>query len=206
MERFTATRAAIQGLIERAADDTERMKWYQLEMVLVLAEATGRRLGSIRQLRWEDWDFERNTVRWCSQSDKKRREWLVPVPESLISEVKAYRVKVVTDTLRQGVTLSLLMFPDAPDSNRATDRHELRTWLEIAEKKAGLAKLDGALWHAYRRGWASSRKHMPVTDVAEVGGWKDIGTLLKCYTVADNHTMLEVMESPRKISDKAVSR
>jgi integrase len=30
------------------------MKWLQLELCLVLAEATGRRLGSIRQLRWDD--------------------------------------------------------------------------------------------------------------------------------------------------------
>lgn len=69
---------------------------------------------------------------------------------------------------------------------------------EVAEKKAELPKLDGALWHAHRRGWATSRKHMPVSDVAAVGGWKDIGTLLKCYTQADSDTMLAVMASPKK--------
>jgi hypothetical protein len=72
--------------------------------------------------------------------------------------------------------------------------------------KAGLEKLDGALWHAYRRGCASSRKHLPVADVAAEGGWRDIRTLLKCYTQADSDTMLAVMESPKKISEKAVSR
>lgn len=45
---------------------------------------------------------------------------------------------------------------------------------------------------------------MPVADVTAVGGWKDIGTLLKCYTQADADTMLAVMESPKKISEKAV--
>lgn len=85
-----------------------------------------------------------------------------------------------------------LMFPDARDSSHATDRHEFRTWLEMAEAKAELPKLDGALWHAYRRGWATSRKHLPVADVAAVGGWRDIGTLLKCYTQADSDTMLAV--------------
>lgn len=113
---------------------------------------------------------------------------------------------MVTETLKQGSTLNPLMFPDANDPSRSVDRHEFRTWLEIAEAKAGLEKLDGALWHAYRRSWASSRKHLPVADVAAVGGWKDIGTLLKCYTQADSDTMLAVMESPKKISEKAVSR
>lgn len=199
VERFTATRQAIQQLIEGSQSDGEQRRWFKLDMALVLAEATGRRLGSIRQLAWADWDFENNTIRWRSESDKKRREWIVPVPTSLLAEVKAYRV-------RMGGMFGGLMFPDAGDVTRATDRHEFRTWLEIAEERAKLPKLDGALWHAYRRGWATSRKHLPVADVAAVGGWRDIGTLLKCYTQADSDTMLAVMESPKKISEKAVSR
>lgn len=216
VERFTATRKAIlelaeapipsnpkwspdeRSVAEKRHEDFRR-NWWKLDMALVLAEATGRRLGSIRQLRWDDWDFERCTVRWRGVTDKKGKEWLVPIPESLLAEVKSYRVKM-------GGMFGGFMFPDPNDISKATDRHEFRTWLEVAEKKAGLPKLDGALWHAYRRGWASSRKHMPVSDVAAVGGWKDIGTLLKCYTQADSDTMLAVMESPKKISERAVSR
>lgn len=198
VERFTATRAAIQELMAESESDAEIRRWNMLDMTLVLAEATGRRLGSIRQLHWDDWNFENRTVRWRGSADKKRREWVVPVPEPLIAEVKAYRV-------RMGGMFGGLMFPDRKDPTVAADRHEFRTWLEMAEQKAELPKLDGALWHAYRRGWATSRKHLPVSDVAAVGGWKDIGTLLKCYTQADADTMLQVMESPKKISEKAVS-
>jgi integrase len=120
VERFNATREAIRVLIEESGTDNERRRWYKLDMALVLAEATGRRLGSIRQLAWSDWDFDRNTVRWRSESDKKRREWVVPVPASLMAEVKAYRV-------RMGGMFGGLMFPDAEDPTRATDRHEFRT-------------------------------------------------------------------------------
>src|SRR5665647_88610 len=120
-------------------------------------------------------------------------------PCFLLAETKAYRV-------RMGGMFGGLMFPSQNDLTVPTDRHEFRTWLELAETKAALEKLDGALWHAYRRGWATSRKHLPVADVAAVGGWRDIGTLLKCYTQADSDTMLAVMESPKKISEKAVSR
>jgi hypothetical protein len=34
----------------------------------------------------------------------------------------------------------------------------LDKWLSVAEKKAKWPKLDGSLWHAYRRKWAIERK------------------------------------------------
>jgi hypothetical protein len=58
------------------------------------------------------------------------------------------------------------------------------------------------LWHAYRRGWATARKDLPIKDVAAVGGWKDIQTLVNCYQQADDDTMLLVMSHPKKISER----
>jgi hypothetical protein len=46
------------------------------------------------------------------------------------------------------------------------------------------------LWHPYRRKWATERKHLSITDVAEAGGWKDTVTLLTCYARPDNETLL----------------
>jgi hypothetical protein len=66
-------------------------------------------------------------------------------------------------------------------------------------------QLDGSLWHAYRRSWATSRKGLPVADVAAAGGWSDISTLLNCYQQADHQTLLDVMSHSKKISEaKAV--
>jgi hypothetical protein len=48
------------------------------------------------------------------------------------------------------------------------------------------AKLDGSLWHAYRRKWAIERKHLPLKDVAAAGGWKDVNTLLEIYQQPDD--------------------
>jgi hypothetical protein len=39
-------------------------------------------------------------------------------------------------------------------------------------------------------------------DVAAVGGWKDIQTLVNCYQQADDETMLRVMSHPKKISQR----
>ena len=72
-------------------------------------------------------------------------------------------------------------------------RDVLAKWLRQAERKAGLPKLDGSLWHAYRRGWATSRKNLPTLDEAAAGGWNYMGTLLLCYQQPDNATMLAVM-------------
>ncbi len=70
-ERFNATRSAVQHLVSESKTDVERRKWLKLEMTLVLAEATGRRLGSIRQLEWSDVDLNAETIHWRADTDKK---------------------------------------------------------------------------------------------------------------------------------------
>lgn len=111
-ERFTKTREAAQQLAAREGNTGEqRAQWLQLELALVIAEAAGRRLGSIRQLRWDAWDFQRQTVRWRGATDKKNHNAVIPIPQSLVDEVTAYRVRVVRDALKQGAALSALIFP-----------------------------------------------------------------------------------------------
>lgn len=51
-------------------------------------------------------------------------------------------------------------------------------------------------FHAYRRKWATERKHLPVKDVAEAGGWLDTRSLELCYQQADEETMLAVVSEP----------
>jgi hypothetical protein len=68
----------------------------------------------------------------------------------------------------------------------------------VAEKEAKLPKLDGSMWHAYRRKWAIERKHLPVKDVAAAGGWKDVNTLLEIYQQPDEESILAVTSETRK--------
>ena len=53
--------------------------------------------------------------------------------------------------------------------------------------------LKGGQWHAYRRKWATERKHMPDVDVAAAGGWAELTSLKKAYQQADEATMLKVV-------------
>ena len=86
------------------------------------------------------------------------------------------------------------------------DRHLFSTWLLVAERHAGLPKLEGGLWHPYRRKWATERKHRPLKDVAAAGGWKDIDTLLRCYQQPDEDTVLAVMSEERKLEARAFAQ
>ena len=50
-----------------------------------------------------------------------------------------------------------------------------------------------SLRHAYRRKWATERKHLPDTDVAAAEGWQNSLKLRKVYQQADAETMLHVV-------------
>jgi integrase len=197
-ERYQRTRTAVQELGTSAQSESERNRWLKVELALVLAEGTGRRLSSIRQLRWEDFDFERGMVRWRAEADKKRREQVVPLPEQLLAEIRSLRRKLGS--------VGGWIFARASDGIQPMDRHRFDHWLRVAENVAGLPKLRGGLWHPYRRKWATERKHLSLKDVAAAGGWQDTETLLTCYQHPDQETLLAVMNEERKVRDGAVSQ
>ena len=193
-ERFVSTREAMQELASKAESEEVRSRWIKLELALVLAEATGRRLNSIRQLRWEDFDIKHRTVRWRAEADKKRRESIVPLPEDLVDEIKTFRKRLGA--------LGGWVFTRVSDGEQPMDRHLFDKWLAVAERRAHLPKLKGGLWHPYRRKWATERKNLSLKDVAAAGGWKDTETLLRCYQQPDEETMLAVMSEKRKLRER----
>lgn len=173
-ERYHVTRTKVQELSNSAKNDVSRRKWLKLELALVLAEATGKRLGSIRQLHWEDFDYKASTIRWRAEADKKGVGSTVRIPPALRDEIRAFQVKL-------GGSFGGLMFPSHSDPSKALTRDAFGHWLRKAEELAKLPKLDGSLWHAYRRGWATARKDLPIKDVAagrRVEGHPDSGQLL----------------------------
>jgi integrase len=195
-DRYQATRTAMQELIAAAEATCERQRWIKMELALVLAEGTGRRLGAIRQLRWGDILWDRSSIRWRAEADKRRREWVVPAPDGLLGELRQFQ-------RRLGAVGGWVF---AAERNPAVpmDRHLFDRWLVHAERKARLPKLEGGLWHPYRRKWATERKHLSITDVAAAGGWQDTATLLTCYQQPTNDALLAVMSEERKVRDVAV--
>jgi integrase len=161
-ERFNKVRQSIQQLSDQAQEARERDRWIRLELALVLAEGTGRRIGSIRQLRWSDVAYDPPSILWRAEFDKRRREQRVPIPESLATYIRSTRARLaaVGDhwVFKQA-------YKDAPWAPA-----QCQDFLRQAEAAAGVEKLDGGLWHAYRRKWATERKELPLKDVAAARG------------------------------------
>lgn len=196
-ERYEATIAAMQQLRSDSESDEDRLRWSRMEFALYLAERTGKRLGSIRQLRWEDFAFEQQIVRWRAEADKKGYSWQVPMPADFFEAVKRFQ--------REIGAVGGYVFA-APNSREGMmDRHLFDKWLSVAEKKAKLPKLDGGLWHPYRRKWAIERKDLSTADVAAAGGWKDLTTLLEVYQQPDARSVLAVTSTPLKLREKGVA-
>jgi integrase len=191
-QRFEKIRTAMQEL----AEQTGNQRWVRMELALVLAEATGRRIGSIRQLAWPDFDFTVATIRWRAETDKKRKEWVVPMPTALVDEVKRFRVRL-------GGAFGGLVFPSPTDPSRPLGREVFQHSLSDAAIHAKLPARGG--WHSFRRKWASERKHHPQADVLAAGGWspKSASVLTECYQFADSETMLAVMSESRKVTERS---
>ena len=191
-ERFDATPRAIQARAALApAGSLEEFLWIRLELALVLAEATGRRIGAIRQLRWEDIDYDSPAITWRADADKMGVLWTIDLAAPLIAELRQFQARL---SGIGGWVFPSTRFPDQP-----MDRWAMVKWLLVAEKDAGLPKLVGGVWHPYRRKWAMERKHWPIRDVAAVGGWKSIRSLVECYAQFDRETMRAVVNEPRKL-------
>ncbi len=196
-ERYQATMTALRKLRAATKDGPTRDRWLKIDFAVFLAEATGRRLGSIRQLRWEDFRYGDQIIHWRAEADKKGYQWQIPMPKKFMNKVKRYQ--------RQFGAIAGPVFPAAKSKDGIMDRHLFDRWLTEAEDAAKLAKLDGSLWHAYRRKWATERKHLNPKDVAAAGGWKDIATLLEVYQQADEKSVLAVMSDPRKLHDRGLT-
>ena len=189
-DRYQATRA-------KTDDVTMEIRWNgkpetvrsHLSEVLDVIHGTGHRLSAVLQLQYQDLalqDGPHGAIRWPAATDKTGKEALVPIGP----DVRAAIDRVLRE--RPGIGGAYL-FPAPGDLAKPVSRHLAAKWLEEAEKLAGLPKLDGSLWHAYRRKWATERKHLPDADVAAGGGWANPNTLRLVYQQADQETMLRVV-------------
>lgn len=90
-ERYQATMSALRKAAKEAPDAQTRLRWLRIDYALFLAEATGRRLGSIRQLRWEDFRYETQMIHWRPEADKKGYRWEIPMPTAFMDEARRYQ-------------------------------------------------------------------------------------------------------------------
>ena len=160
-----------------------------LPLLIALMESTGRRLSSVLGLRWDDFDFEKRSITWRAELDKKRRTWVVPMPRQAEQALLKYRAE-------HPAIGSTLVFPMKRNPTKAVTRHLAAEWLKRAYELTGIERPRGGLWHPFRRAWATARKGYPVKDVAAAGGWDDLPTALM-YQQPDEGTLRQVMDNPQ---------
>jgi integrase len=92
--RFEKTRTALQQLADETDELPVKHRWIKIEFALLIAETTGRRLGSIRALDWEDIDLEQACMYWKADADKRNKEWITPLPTRLSEEVPTFKQRL----------------------------------------------------------------------------------------------------------------
>ena len=190
-DRFDMVRAVSDSVemdIRWQLGNRERARSY-LSEILEIVHGTGRRISAVCGLTFGDLrliEGPYGSIRWPADTDKMGRESVVPIGPGVRTSLE----RITRE--RPGIGATPL-FPSPVDPQKPI-RYELASaWLRQAEKLAGLEKQDGSLWHAYRRAWAISRKHLPDVDVASAGGWKSTETLRRVYQQPDAGTMLRVV-------------
>lgn len=160
-----------------------------LSELLDLANGTGRRLSAICGLRFQDLRLSEGphgSIRWPADTDKGGRETIVPIGPDVRKAVN----RILAE--RPGLG-SAPLFPKPTDPSEPITSHLASKWLRKGEELAEVEPQKGSLWHAYRRKWATERKHLPDVDVAAAGGWKETTSLKRAYQQADSETMLKVV-------------
>src|SRR5205823_1831071 len=159
---------------------------------------TGRRLGPVRTLRYQDLRLTRTAsaphgaIAWPGETDKMGKAWAAPLNADVRAALDAFLAE------RPGVGGAFL-YPAPMNAAHAIDAARLRKLLRKAEQLGKVERMKGSRWHAYRRKWATERKHLPVQDVAQAGGWRNAAVLSTIYQQPDEQTMYVVVSQPMEL-------
>lgn len=198
-DRYEALRAVSDDVMTeiRWGGEWQKQRSYLSEL-LDLAYGTGRRVSAICALRYDDLRLDvkpHGAIRWPAATDKQGRETTAPVSPT----VRAAVDRILQERPAIG---AVYLFPSPTNRNEPVAYERVRTWLLEAERLAKLPKHEGSLWHAFRRAWATARKHLPLKDTAAAGGWASTETLVRCYQQPDEETMLAVVLNNVELREK----
>ena len=87
------------------------------------------------------------------------------------------------------------LFPAAKNPDEPVSKETAGEWLVQAERLAKQPKLEGGLWHPYRRHYGTMLKgKVDDSDIARSGGWRSTASLRKSYIQADAEGQRKVLE------------
>ena len=148
----------------------------------------------MRKLHWGDTDLAKGRVVWRAENDKRRRRADFPLPATLVREITG----IAHDL---GAGSGAIFAPYGGPAHAVVSADRLAQRLLRAEQHAELPKLDGGVWHPYRRKFATERQHVPIKALMAVGGWKDMNTMLGYMTPPDD-AIEAVLGTPEKVFER----
>lgn len=133
-------------------------------LFVVLANETGHRAASIRQLIWSDAELERRAITWRGENDKIGLEHTTPLTDEAAAALARERT-------RQGAIGDAWVFPALRgDRTKAMSGDAaFNLWKRIAIV-AGIPQGERYGWHSLRRKFASELRHVPLKDLGDLGG------------------------------------
>ena len=178
--RPVASQDRYEAIRAKADEHTMEIRWNgkrtpvrsYLAELLDIANGTGRRISAICALRYENLNLRRGehtphgTITWPADTDKMGSETTVPIGPTVRKAIDRILME------RPGIG-SAPLFPTPGDDTKPMTRHLADKWLREGEKLAGVEPQKGSLWHAYRRKWATERKHPARAGCGE-GRWVEV--------------------------------
>lgn len=149
--------------------DVEPRLW----LALVLCHETGRRLNSVRQLRWTDCDTTGNTFTWRPETEKNGIGSTTPMTEAAKQALTRYRRHI-------GGIGATWLFPGR-EADEPLRRDQFYLWWSQCRTAAELAATKGAGFHMLRRKLASDLATAPLAMVKALGGWKHPHVVVSIY-------------------------
>ncbi len=166
---------------------SRRVGW-RFHVALVLAHETGHRIGAIRNLRWEDIDFEGRAILWRAEHDKSGHEHVTPVTAETLEVLERAR-------RNNPGPAEAPVLPAHRNPSKCMGPAVAQGWWVRAERLAGLEPKRGRGWHSLRRKFASDLMDQPLKVLCELGGWKESRTVLQCYQHADEGQLRKALEA-----------
>lgn len=202
LPKITKTKKREVLTAEEQASFIEAIQGHKLELLYIVALATGMRLGEILGLKWKYIDFTNNTIEVYNtiqrtfvfdDNMKKKLKTIeqtpktengtrvIPLPISLIPKLKEHRKRQLENKLKYGQSYNISDYVFTDEIGRIIDNKKPNRNLQSILKTLGIEPIK---FHGLRKTYATRlfENGVPPKTVQTLLGHADIQTTLNIYT------------------------